>query len=204
MVIEVNWGLTEIKSNGNFSAKHNLNLRIGVRQEKAKMCGDEGRFDFFQEKQNSQIFYAIHTHGSRKNRYFTVRLAVRGGGSAPLALTVSNCEIFSPTEKGLNSVFRPKTTCFFTHQIHEKLTIRGDWGGGATLTASLTVKYLLFLQLPVANVSNYTFFGVICLPQKLRSHIFWLKNIKSDFGGLVTFSIHYISVVGFNTEHKVC
>ena len=77
-------------------------------------------------------------------------------------------------------------------------------GGGATLTASLTVKYLLFLQLPVANVSNYTFFGVICLPQKLRSHIFGLKNIKSDFGGHVTFSIHYISVVGFNTEHKVC
>ena len=100
MVIEVNWGLTEIKSNGNFSAKHNLNLRIGVRQEKAKMCGDEGRFDFFQEKQNSQIFYAIHTHGSRKNRYFTVRLAVRGGGGGggcqpPWHWPYANVKIFT-------------------------------------------------------------------------------------------------------------
>ena len=99
MVIEVNWGLTEIKSNGNISAKHNLNLRIGVRQEKAKMCGDEGRFDFFQEKQNSQILYAIHTHGSRKNRYFPGRLAVRGGGSAPLALTVHKYENFYPLKR---------------------------------------------------------------------------------------------------------
>ena len=49
-----------------------------MRQEKAKMCGDEGRFDFFQEKQNS--------HGSRKLRIFYSQADRKGGGSVPLAL----------------------------------------------------------------------------------------------------------------------
>ena len=32
----------------------------------------------------------------KKSGYFTVRLTVRGGGSAPSALTVSKCENFDP------------------------------------------------------------------------------------------------------------
>ena len=47
-----------------------------MRQEKAKMCGDEGRFDFFQEKQNS--------HGSRKLRIFYSQADRKGGKRSKL------------------------------------------------------------------------------------------------------------------------
>ena len=55
--------------------------------------------------------------------YFTVRLTVREGGSATLALTVSKCEHFDPL-KGLKQCFLDQ----LTHQKknHEKLTVKGS------------------------------------------------------------------------------
>ena len=45
---------------------------------------------------SSYFFRECTNRESTKNGFITVRLTVRGGGSAPLALTVSKCEHVDP------------------------------------------------------------------------------------------------------------
>ena len=75
-----------------------------------------------------------------------VRLAVRGGGLAPSALTVSKCENFDPL-KNLKQCFWTKKYIFFgTHQ--KNAVSEGGQGEGSTLTVSLAVKYPFFYDTP--------------------------------------------------------